>query len=279
MRIKSLILSAIALFVSATVLQAAVVYEFRQSSRSEVQNLPSMDVSGTATIDGFQSRVDFRGTSMYGNGVYVVSRDGSRSLTLVDPNNRTFAEIDLASIAQTLGQAQITVSNLKTNLKKMPTRLEIAGFPTDHYRLEASYEISINAGGVPVRQMVETQVEKWTTAAFGDVASIFIAGGEAMVTGNPQLDQLIAAEATQIPGLTLRQVITITTTPIRERSGRRGESVLSLAPRRQMSEFLISSIRIATADPAHFQIPANFRRVDSIRPSDQSGFHSVRMEP
>ncbi|HYM62692.1 MAG TPA: hypothetical protein VEZ11_17540, partial [Thermoanaerobaculia bacterium] len=66
------------LFVAHTA-AAAIEYEFRQSSRSDIEAIPTGEFSGRAVIDGDRLRVDFTGGNTYLPGTYMISTNGSRS--------------------------------------------------------------------------------------------------------------------------------------------------------------------------------------------------------
>ena len=65
----------------------------------------------------------------------------------------------------------------------MADQVNIAGFPTEHYRMVMSYDITVAFGSMPLTQTVKTTIDKWTTNAFGDVGDTFLASG-ALHTGN-----------------------------------------------------------------------------------------------
>ena len=42
--------------------------------------------------------------------------------------------------------ARIEVANFKKDFKKLPDHVEIAGVPTDHYKLDANYDMTVMFG-------------------------------------------------------------------------------------------------------------------------------------
>ena len=189
---------------------AAIQYEFRQTTSSDLESIPSTDCVGRAIIDGDRSRVEFLSGNAYPAGTYIIATNGSRTMTFIDPSKKSFVEVNAASVATAIGARKITVANKKIDLTKMPDQTTIAGFPTEHYRLIMSYDITVAFGNLPLTQTVKTTIDKWTTSAFGDVGDTFLASG-ALHTGNPDLDDLISAENSNIKGFALKQVINVTT--------------------------------------------------------------------
>src|SRR5207253_83380 len=190
---------------------------------------------------------------------YVISTNGSKTLTYVDPGMKQYFEVNNVSAASAMGSRKITISNAKHDVTKLDDHPLIAGQPTDHYRLTIDYDIVVNFGTIPLKQSVHSQIDKWTTVVFGDVNESFLSSGS-LRTGNPQLDELMDLEATKIKGFALRETAVTTT---RNARGNVAGSPLQIAATHTLTkELTINSIRQATARPADFSVPATFRRVE-----------------
>lgn len=257
---------------AASETNAGIRYEFRQTTRSEVRNIPSVETQGTAWIDGDHMRIDYRGASSYGDNASVVT-NGTRMLWILDREEKTYHEVNLTSYARNLASAPITVSNVKSGLDRGPGP-QIAGFPTEHWKLTTSYDMRLDMGEITLEQRVETVIEKWTTQAFGELSDP-LASNESLRTGNAQLDQLIDLETTRVTGFPLRQVVTITTRDIKpRRGGSRGEIDLTV-PRRQVSEMVVTAIEFTEPDDTLFLLPEGFRKVNPER----QGIAAVTLTP
>jgi hypothetical protein len=237
---------------------AAIQYEFFQTSRSDSSDLPPADFNAKALLDGQRSRVEFISGNTYPPGTYVISTDGSHRLLFVDPTQKAYTEVNTMGIANAIGSSNITISNLVSNMTKLDDNRVIAGIPTDHYRLTITYDITVNYRNMPLKQSVRTTIDKWTTVRFGD--SVEAALESSAQTGNPKVDELIAAETTKIKGFPLKQTIQIVTinqsgTPI-------GSKLRLPASRTQTREMTVTSIAEAAADDTMFRIPAGYRKVD-----------------
>lgn len=260
-------------------LSAAVRYEFRQTVQSDFKGIPSSDITARAIIDGQRSRVDFLAGAPYGAGSYVINA-GDKMMYIVQPQKKTYTEIDVPSQSDPLQAAasRIQISNDKIDLKKLGDHPVIAGLPTDHYRLNTSYDITVTLGSVSLRQTVRTAIDKWTTDSFSESLSAVL-GSSVPHTGNDKLDALIDAEAGKIKGLPLRQITTITTLGDQRNFG----SVLKVDPKRQQtSEVTISSIEEIPTPAGTFQIPGDYKKADlsqDQKESDGSTVHILNMEP
>jgi len=242
---------------------AALHYEFQQITRSDIAMQPSSEFSGRAIIDGDRSRVDVVSGNTYTPGVYMISKNGSRSLTFVDPTKRVYAEVNAGGVAAAVGSNNIQIDNLNSVVNKLDDHPVIAGVPTDHYRLTLAYDITLAMGSFVLKQNVRTTVDKWTTVMFGDIAEAFLANSSVR-TGNPKLDEIIDIETTKIKGFPMREVTLTVTTDAR------GAASTALAKegaysrtRTQTREMTITSIRQADASLTAFTVPATYRRAES----------------
>jgi hypothetical protein len=256
---------------------AAVEYDFHQINTSEIEQIPSGDLNGHAIIDGERWRVDFVGGTTYPPGTYVVSNNGSRTLLFVDPLSKSFTEVNVAAAAAYMGSSKISVTNAKCDIDKLDDHPIVAGYPTDHYRMTVSYDLTVTMGSLPVKQNVQTVVDEWTTNAFGEVGQTFISD-RGMKTGNSAIDDLVDQENAKIKGLALKQRVEITTT---NKTAVPADSKLKISPtRKQMRDFLITSIRRMEPEPSSFVVPAAYTKSDphQVDPQQQK-IHMLSLEP
>src|SRR3954453_14883842 len=87
---------------SASSASAAIQYEFRQTTSSDLETIPSTDCAGRAIIDGDRSRIEFVTGNAYPAGTYLIATNGSRTMTFVDPSKKTFVEINAASVTSAI---------------------------------------------------------------------------------------------------------------------------------------------------------------------------------
>jgi hypothetical protein len=275
-------LPAIALFllvVTASSASAAIQYEFRQTTSSDLESIPSSDCAGRAIIDGDRSRVEFLTGNAYPPGTYMIATNGSRTMTFIDPSKKTFVEINAASVTSSIGARKITIANKKIDVTKMADQVTIAGFPTEHYRMVMSYDITVAFGSMPLTQTVKTTIDKWTTTAFGEIGDTFLASG-ALHTGNADLDDLMSAENTNIKGFALRQVVNVTT--VNSHAAQNTASQLHVNRTvTQTRELLVTSINpAAKIGLATFAIPVTYHKAGPIHDDTQKApVQVLSMEP
>lgn len=261
------------------VLPAAVLYDFRQTFRSDAQGRPAGEVEGSGVIDGDRSRIDYTGGNLYPIGTYVIAQAGARQFLVVNPISKTYAEISSESMSQRLKSGEIEIANLKTRVEKMGQGIPVAGFPTEHWVIEMTYQVTWKGGPIPLTQNVQSLVERWTTAAFGDVAGTFL-DQSALMTGDPKIDEIINAEMSKVKGFPLRIVTTVGTTGTGNLTPNTG-SRLQVAPTRmQSSEMLLSNVRLESVPAARFEIPAGFTVADPTqrKKTDDNQMHVLSLE-
>lgn len=250
------LLLIVALALLAVPALAAVQYDFIQKHTTDDPVTPTRDLSGRATIDGARTRVDFLSGNLYPPGTYMVSNDGSRRLFFVDPANKWYTEVNTSGFATALGASDIKISNVKSSAEPRKDTAVVAGIEARHQRLELSFDITVTMKGLPLRQRARVEIDSWTTDRFGDLHGNVLA--EAMHTGNPEIDQILDAEALKIQGFPLRRTVTI-----RMSSDMTVKSQLQVPRSKTITrETLVTSIRETPADPMLFVVPVTYKRAE-----------------
>jgi hypothetical protein len=269
---------AISLLLGVTGVQGAVQYEFRQTFHSDVEAMPSNDMTGRGIIDGDRYRVEFLSGSAFPAGSYMISSNGSNQQIWVDPSKKAYLEINSGSVASTVGASHITISKKKVDLTKMPDHPILAGLPTEHYRLVLSYDIALPFGQIELKQSVTTVIDKWTTMAYAAAAENFLAGA-AIHTGNADIDDIFDAENNKIKGFPLRQTIEITT--VNSNPTAPGTQLKIKPVHTQTRDLTITAIESKPdVSAALFQIPAGFHKADPLRDDTQKApVHVLSLEP
>ena len=239
--------------------EGAIHYEFQQVKSSSTPGSKPVVLIGTATIDGVKSRVNVQEGSSSGVGRYIVTTNGGLDYSVVDPESESYIVRQRGEAARGVQALGVQIDKMKIDQEYLGSGPKIAGYPTEHYKLTANYDVSISFGGFDLKQHVVATIEKYTTLAFGDVAPTFFESTPS--TGNAEIDKLIEAETTKVPGFPLKQRISIVST-LDERALPRA-SMIEVAPSRQrVTELTVSSIGRVDPDPASFRVPVRFQRVD-----------------
>jgi hypothetical protein len=271
------VLGVILLMVVQTA-SAAIRYEFRQTTNSDLEGANATDCSGHAVIDGEKSRVEFTNCNSYPSGSFVLTTNGSRVLTFVNPAKKAYADVNAGAVATALGSTKIVINNRKVNTVEMPDHPVIAGIPTDHVRLSINYDITVTFGNIPLTQSVQTIIDRWTTMAFGDVAEIFLSGG-ALRTGNPDIDDLFAFENAKGKGFPLKE--TMRTTTINQRAQTvKSQLVVNRTVTVNRELEVVSIKQVTNVAASTFDVPAGFHRADPLRDDTQKApIQTLSMEP
>jgi hypothetical protein len=253
---KLVLVTGVLLALTAAPAFAAIEYEFSQKSTTEDPLLPTTDLNAKAVVDGLRTRVDFRGGSLYPPGTYAVSTDSQR-VFFVDPKNKTYTEVNMASASTRLRSSSIKFENFQSNIERLTDRQVVAGHETDHYRVTIDYDISARMGQMVLKRHVTTVIESWNTNQYGNLPPDFITGGNSG-TGNTQLDQLLTS--TRLPGFPLRQIIT--TKSRHDVPPTRGSKVQVAPERTAVHEMWVTSIRETTGAGISYTVPATYARAD-----------------
>jgi hypothetical protein len=238
---------------------AGIRYGATTTTQAAGQGKPTtMVVDGT--IDGASARIEFResGNPMFGAGSYLLTRDGGQTLFIVDPEERTYAVLDLDQMLAGLGgmmQAMGPVLQFEFTDPQVERLAEgpgeaIHGLPTTHVRTRTRYAMKLRILGMSRESQIETVQEVWATTALADVGlGVWLRQRQA--TGNAQLDQLIAAESGRVEGVPLKLVSVSTTT---DGKGRSTESRTTTEVTRLERDVAVAA--------ASFELPPGYRQVE-----------------
>lgn len=246
--------SAVALSASA-----GIRYEFQQVKQSSKPGVTPIVLIGEAIIDGDSSRVEYKEGSTMGAGQYIVTTNGGAETTFVDPATETYITRSNRGGASGIDRLNLEIENFRSNHQMLGTGPSIAGFPTEHHRVTLNYDLVVSIGQLKLKQKIETVIDKYTTLAFGDVATAFF-GQQLPSTGNPQIDQVIEAEIRDVPGLPLKQSVRMTSTA--DDSKLAGSQIQVERQQVQTTESTVTKIERIGVKPGVFQIPVTYTRVE-----------------
>ena len=268
---KKWILGVGALLFAVAPALAGIRYEFQHSTRSNSKTSNSSSFAGRAILDGELSRIDVLGGTIWPKGSYLLNGAGNK-LVVVNPAKKSYQEIELSK-RDPFATEKIEISNPTIEFKELEDSEIIAGYPTRHYQLVTTYDITVYLGQIVLKQSVRSVIDKWTTTAFDSVIQGYRDYNE-VFTGKPEVDSLIEAEVNRFKGLPLRQITTITTTTDPKRGG--GSQGLE-SGRRRVTEMLVRSIEnVPEVDPELFRIPMGFNKE---QPVPSTSAHYLTMTP
>jgi hypothetical protein len=211
------------------------------------------------TINGWASgqngKVEFIGNAnpMMPSGSYLITRDGARTLVLVDPTRKTYSKFDVQSMLDATGgmmQGMKTMMKMKFESPKIEKLLEedgglVAGLPTRHYKYRTTYAVDIDFMG-PHHSVTVLEEDIWATTKTLDPAMGIWLKKQPTKTGDEQLDAMIAAEMNKVPGFPLKRVSVTTTDSDGNRQTFRNEM--------EVTRLTVKPVPLST-----FQIPAGYK--------------------
>lgn len=250
---------------------AALRYEYREDVIAE-NSIDTKKMTARAVLDGEQGRIDVLTGNRYAPGSFIL-RDGDVRLFFVFPDRKQYHEVQIQKGPNRETANRVMITNPLISFEELDDSPLIAGYPTHHYRLKASYEMSMKFGTVVVRQKVEATVDKWTTTAFDAVIAKYQDDSE-LTTGNSEVDLLIQTEASKFKGLPLKMRSIVRTTPEQRMQG----SKLNLpASRQRIREMEVSKIEEVKVSPEIFKVPDGFKRSTETAPAAAAQY--LTMEP
>ncbi|HUO83736.1 MAG TPA: hypothetical protein VM534_01360, partial [Thermoanaerobaculia bacterium] len=124
---------------------AGVSYEFA----SKTDGAQGSTMAGKASIEGKNLRLDIdEGDGvLFQDGMTVLSQDGGKTLTLLDPKEKTYYEMDLEQILSGMGamlqamgpMMKLSFENQKINVAEKGSGGAVEGFATTKYVVDSQY--------------------------------------------------------------------------------------------------------------------------------------------
>lgn len=218
------ILAAVAAAWLPTASVAGIYYEVVTETAFERGSaMDGTRMAARAWVEDGNTRLVFAdaGNGAASEGTWLVTRDGGRSMTLVNPRQKTYSELDLAGLSDRVGdmfkslEGQADIDFGQPQMKKISEGPgpELLGYETTHAVYETTYEIRIDMQGSS--QSIETRIrrEQWTTDEIEAPPGGLWPGAGTMTTGVQGLDAIIGQEsALASQGFPLKSVVVTTTT-------------------------------------------------------------------
>ncbi len=202
--------------------------------------------------NGSMSRVELveSGNPLLPAGSYLLSRDGGRTLHIVNPQHKTYSILDLDNMMGLAGGAMemmgIEFSTPKVEKLLEEKGSEIQGFPTTHYRFRNAYTMDMNFMGMQRSTETVSEEDVWASQDLQDEGLGVWLNQRNMKTGNAEVDKVLQAEMGKVKGFPLKRVATTTT---KQQDGS-AETV------RVTSE--VTAIRETDVPASLFELPADY---------------------
>ncbi len=194
--------------------------EGAQTRNSEGRN---SEVQAEGWVSGDKAKVAFvasNGNPMARQGTYIVTKDGGKTLYLVNPQDQTYAQWDLQGMLGVVGSVmngmgpllKIQFSDPKTEKVSEEDGGLVAGVPTRHYKYRTSYTMTVKVLGMGNTADVVSDQDIWATTRATDIGLGVWLRAEPPRTGNKDFDKLLTGAAAKFQGFPLKSVIVNTST-------------------------------------------------------------------
>lgn len=211
------------LFLAAAVPGSAGIH-YKSSTKTEGANGRSGgDIVAEGWVSGDNAKVAFvesAGNPIAQKGTYLITKDGGKTLYLVNPEEKTYAEWSLQGMLGTMGAVmngmgpllKIQFSDLKVDKISEEDGGTLLGLPTKHFKYRTSYTMSVKVLGMGNVSDVVSEQDVWATTKLTDAGMGVWLRSEPPRTGNAEFDKLITAESGKFQGLPLKMVTVSTST-------------------------------------------------------------------
>lgn len=248
-------LFALLIVLTTLPLTAGVTYRFR----SVTDGRGGSELSGTAWVEGSNMRLEFdKGDKMmFRDKSVVISKDGGKTMFILDPKKKSYYELDLQQVISTFGTAMkamggmfdLSITNQKVNVKNAGSGGTVEGYPTTKYVVDSRYDMTMKVMGMGSSSQVHSITESWATDRLSSDLITFVQM-KGLRTGVEDLDRLIDNQTKSVRGFPLKQVTTTTTT-----SGKKTQT--------NTTTVTITGITKTNVAASQFAVPAGYREEES----------------
>ncbi len=222
-------------------------------------------------VDGDLGKVLFeekKKDNPLGSGNYLLTRDGSATVYLVNPKEKTYAHFDigkalgvLGSLSEaTGGMISITFSDGYGEIMGDAPGEPILGHPTHNIVVRHGFTLTTEMkmfGRKTVRKM-DTRTEAWVAPGLTDAAlNLWLRKGPP-TTGDPEMDTVLRAAMIPFDGFPLKTIYVTTTT---DKKGR--EKV-------DQTEMTVIVLRSEAIPAEVFDLPEGYRETSLMDPAARS---------
>ena len=246
------VLGVVALLVFAAHSFAGVYYVAQTTAEgSKGAEQQNMIVKAWASGDSGKVVFEESKNPMMGKGTYIITKDGGKTMFLVDPKEKTYMKWDLDSMMGLVGGA-MKMMNLKFTDPKMDFLGEepdgmVAGIPTTRYSYRTSYAMSMSFMMMKKNSRVVKDEEIWAATKLADAALGIWLRKTPPKTGNEDMDKLIQAEMSKVKGFPLKRKTM--TTSIDEK-GNKEVTTITME---------VTELQMVPVPDSTFEIPSDYK--------------------
>lgn len=188
-------------------------------------------------------------------GGYWIYRSGTETITIVDPEEKTYMEIDMNKILQIGGAVakfiKMSITNPTVEVEKLGSE-NFGQYKCNHILIKSSYDIETKIAILKTKSHVEETKELWATE---DIPSMEVAGGfqkKSFKTGIDELDTLIEKEmkAQKDLGFVIKSITT------QKNINKKGKTETTVM------EMTVSNVTFKNLPEEIFKVPAGYKKVE-----------------
>ena len=228
--------------------------------------------NSTVEVDGWVSGdnakvafVQSSGNPILKKGAYMLTKNGGKTLYLVDPEEKTYSEFDLSALLGTMGAVmngmgpmlKIQFTDPKVEKISEGDGGTVLGLPTKHYKHKTSYSMTVKVFGMGNASDVVQEQDVWTTTSLVDPGLGAWLRADPPKTGNTEFDKLMASEMGRYSGFPLKMTTVSTTT---QKKGNKQQTT------RQTMEVTQLDAKASVPDST-FEIPAGYKETQLEMPT------------
>jgi hypothetical protein len=207
-------------------------------------------------IDGANAKIEFadqKGT-MFKPGSYLLTKDGGRTLYLIDPKEKAYSRWDLeAMLASTFALMEgmgplLNVEFANATSKKLDEGDggSVLGYPTRRYKWESAYDMKMTVIGMKRQYHLVSVQEFWSTTGIDAEGFKVWLRPDRTRTGNSQLDSILSDEIGKVQGFPLKSVTHATMTTGK---GKEQKSVITME---------VTTLREESVPASTFEMPQGY---------------------
>jgi hypothetical protein len=194
----------------------------------------STGTGGRVVADGANVRLEME------NGAVMLTNDGGKTLTFLDPTKKTYATLSAADLVG----MDVKVENTKTTTRDLGDGGVLEGYPTRRWAVETSFDATIDTFVVHLSMLSES----WRTEQLPEAAASIFAG-QSVRTGIPDIDKILESMASSsVKGFPLKEVTTL-----RSKAANGKETSMT-------STIEVHDVKRVVTTKATFAIPAGYKR-------------------
>ncbi|HVT61451.1 MAG TPA: DUF4412 domain-containing protein [Thermoanaerobaculia bacterium] len=218
----------------------------------------SSEMQVEAWVSGPKARIEFRSSDnpIARTGSYVLTQDGGKTLYLVDPQDKTYSQWSVDGMLGLVGgilKGLGPLLKIEFGAPRVEKLLEedgglVAGQPTRHYRYRTTYTTKVRVFGFGNSSDTVQEQDLWIASKLTDPGLAVWLRSDPPRTGNPDFDQMIAANREKYQGFPLKSATVTTST--QQKSGKQSVSRTSQE---------VTELSAAAVPDSRFELPAGYQ--------------------